>query len=885
MATRWKAGSRLSLLSMFLLCCIFISVNCKHNRRPGRSVRTFSFSVVDDELGEDVFSALVRRKRDAAVVTDTDTESEKKDAKCEAQKSFFSEARSKLKNGERLEETYVFTRETKFNLALAWAGLDDDGTLLVLTTDDVQKEHAVSTLWRSTDHGRTWVNWNSHVENKVFRKDDGLQRNPHNPKKAYLISYEHFIYLTEDGGNTWRRSDLPSSDIKQISVDEQLEFHPEEGYENYVAVISNDKQLYVTYNNFNTSARSIKTGVQKVKWGTAEAQKEKCLYATTKEVTNNNGPDMMALERYDSETSTWKTLLTRVVLFNVEDKFIYASIFKSENPKNQDDARLMMISTDGGDSWNEAQLPTLTGDRFFSVLDMSEGLIFMHVDNPGDTGHGTLYTSSSNGIVYSVSLKNHLFPNYNTIHDFIKVESIRGVYLASQMGDDKSIHTMITYNRGADWKQIQRPDNVECQDREGGCYLQIHNAYSIHRGIKARPPLSQKGAYGLVLVHAHVASNLQKTPPDVFLSSDGGYTFKRVLRGPHHYEIADSGGLLVAVPMNTDYPKVVKFSTDEGNCWHTYNFTSDEIKFTGLLTEPGGKSMTVGLWGYHKDSKKWTVSVINFSKVVTTECKEADYMAWTPHSSLTANPGSKGCLLGKKETFMKVIPESWCRNGYFKKQGSKTEICNCTEEDYECDYGFYRPGNSLKCVRQPEIRADQIDICKGGHLDKLKTVGYRLIPGDVCKQETGFNPPSSEVTELEVICNVGDQQAIHHNLVAPNENSGSSAGSGKLVVAVVIVTILLLVSSVGAFFVYKMVLLRRHRVVYRYSMLSQADDRDNEFENALTTHDTLYNESSDDEVEQDNHAPKRNGAVPGSKSRNKMHVSSYHDDSDEDMLG
>lgn len=31
-------------------------------------------------------------------------------------------------------------------------------------------------------------------------------------------------------------------------------------------------------------------------------------------------------------------------------------------------------------------------------------------------------------------------------------------------------------------------------------------------------------------------------------------------------------------------------------------------------------------------------------------------------------------------------------------------------------------------------------------------------------------------------------------------------------------------------------------------MLSQADDRDTELENALSSHDTLYSDSSDDEV-------------------------------------
>ena len=42
-----------------------------------------------------------------------------------------------------------------------------------------------------------------------------------------------------------------------------------------------------------------------------------------------------------------------------------------------------MVSNDNGDHWQEAQLPTITSDRFYSVLDMSEKLIFMHVDNPG----------------------------------------------------------------------------------------------------------------------------------------------------------------------------------------------------------------------------------------------------------------------------------------------------------------------------------------------------------------------------------------------------------------------------------------------------------------------------------------------------------------------
>ncbi|CAH8558209.1 unnamed protein product [Schistosoma margrebowiei] len=41
------------------------------------------------------------------------------------------------------------------------------------------------------------------------------------------------------------------------------------------------------------------------------------------------------------------------------------------------------------------------------------------------------------------------------------------------------------------------------------------------------------------------------------------------LDGPHHYQIANRGGLIVAVPAETLWPDVLRFSTDEGKCWHT----------------------------------------------------------------------------------------------------------------------------------------------------------------------------------------------------------------------------------------------------------------------------------------------------------------------------
>ena len=104
----------------------------------------------------------------------------------------------------------------------------------------------------------------------------------------------------------------------------------------------------------------------------------------------------------------------------------------------------------------------------------------------------------------------------------------------------------------------------------------------------------------------------------------------QALDGPHSYIIADSGGLIVAVSLLEDTPQELKFSTDEGRCWHVYKFTNETIHHTGLLTEPGGKSMTVALWGYRVSDKKWAINIIDFADVITDHCEFVDQLGRLP---------------------------------------------------------------------------------------------------------------------------------------------------------------------------------------------------------------------------------------------------------------
>ena len=67
------------------------------------------------------------------------------------------------------------------------------------------------------------------------------------------------------------------------------------------------------------------------------------------------------------------------------------------------------------------------------------------------------------GIVFATSLTKHLYPNFHDVTDFYRVQSMRGVFLASQIQEDNSIQTKITFNRGGDWHAILRPVNVPLQ--------------------------------------------------------------------------------------------------------------------------------------------------------------------------------------------------------------------------------------------------------------------------------------------------------------------------------------------------------------------------------------------------------------------------------------
>jgi len=715
-------------------------------------------------------------------------------------------------------DVHKFAGDSKFSLQMSWTGNETE-RVIVITSED-----GISSVYLSDETGKKFENISSRLQGATVGCQLSLQKHPLVPQIVYIVANRLFLgtsslYISRDAGQSFSNVVLP------FSVLGSLVFHPHDP--NYILVGEKRSHKLFLSKDQGFSWSQKKTYVISFKWSTVPNSQD--IYVMTGDNYIFTDSKSNVLEKSTDLGENWTRLYNSVYSFGIGGKFLYASVFVSSSSSE----RRLVVSTDAGLNWNHVVLPTITPDRFFSILDASEGQIFLHVDEPGDTGKGTLFLSDATGVEFTKSLENHLYPNFQDLTDFYTVQSMRGVYIANKLESDNSIRTVISYNRGGDWQPIKRPKNVSCADETKECYLHIHNAYSRARGIAANPPLSIPNAVGIILVHGHIAASLQTSAPDVFVSSDGGYNWRLALKGPHHYVIGDHGGLLVAIPADTNKPSIVKFSTDEGRCWISYNFTkdTDPIQVTGLLIEPGNKAMMVAIWGYTEE-RIWHTVFINFKALIDKRCGDGDYEDWVAHSHQAG-----GCMLGVNETFRRLKPASWCYNGRAYMVSKTEKPCPCTVDDFDCDFGYMRQKNVDRCIEDPSFKDKQIHICRRNHEENIVAVGYHKIPGDKCKG--GYFPESAPSINLLELCRNGDSRS---DISADTKQlvPVKKPYAGSVIIAIVVICCVI-AAAVGI-----TIYARKHRLFsqsYHY-MSIRSDDTQPLKTNTSTS---VYDNSSDEE--------------------------------------
>ncbi|KAF7668792.1 hypothetical protein LDENG_00287140 [Lucifuga dentata] len=723
------------------------------------------------------------------------------------------------------------------SVSLAWVG-DGTGVILALMTFQMPFfliRLGQSKLYRSENYGKSFEDVTNLINNTFIRSEFGIVIGPENSGKVILTgevsgSLTSRIFTSETFGKTFTHRDLPFIPRLQIT------YNPNNA--NVLLAISTKRELWLS-EDFGINWKKIHDMVCLAKWG-----RENTIFFSTN--LNGSCAEQGALElrRTTDYGKTIKTVANKIYSFGLGGRFLFASVMTGKNL-----LRMIHVSVDQGEVWNIAQLPAVGHEQFYSILAANDDMVFMHVDEPGDTGFGTIYASDDRGTVYSKSLERHLYTTTGGDTDFTNVTSLRGVFITSVLTEDKSVQSVVSFDQGGEWLPLRQPANSKCDvtaKDPDKCSLHIHAAYSMSKMVNIPMlPLSEPNAVGLILAHGSVGDAISMMKPNVYVSDDGGYTWIKALEGPHHYAILDSGGLLVAVEHSPNQPiNKIKFSTDEGQCWAVYNFTDDAIFFTGLASEPGARSMNVSIWGYRDVllSQSWLSVTIDFKELLTRDCEDKDYVQWLAHSNDLSDP-KDGCMLGYKEKFLRLRKDSVCVNGRDYQINTQPTPCLCTFDDFLCDFGYYREENSTVCVEQPDLKGKVLEFCLQGKEEKLVTSGYRKIPGDKC--EGGVNPERTEI-DLSKRC-VSDQ-------LLPEEQTETHSSRTVLIVITVIIVFLLSVAA-GVVFVKKYVCGGRF-LVHRYSVLQQHVE-----DNAA--------DGVDDPLET-NHT--QNGKRE------------FHEDSDEDML-
>jgi len=378
----------------------------------------------------------------------------------------------------------------------------------------------------------------------------------------------------------------------------------------------------------------------------------------------------------------------------------------------------------------------------YSILDITKESIILHIKHQGiELPIGNIYVLNRKTLICSLSLLNNVM-NLNGHPQFEKIQGIPGVYLANILEHEKAenlekefsknpgssslsykilekyIRTYITYDYGGQWHLIAMKENCV-----GECGLNLNLKTFSEKG----PLYSKSNALGLVLGTGNIGNYLSHRQINTFFSLDGGNEWSQLSKGSHIYDFGDHGGLIV-IALNDIETDLISYSWNSGKSWENI-FLSEKMKVLNIMTEEDNRGLHFLIIVQQNDSETRIIA-LDFNGFNKKPCikgseignEDSDYELWSPWHS-------KHCLLGERTVFVKRKAERDCVNGMEFERLYQTETCACTEEDWECDKGFYRKKGS--CERKEFV--DDFEKQKENCQDFIVIrSGYRQIPGTRC---------------------------------------------------------------------------------------------------------------------------------------------------------
>ncbi|KAI1365003.1 hypothetical protein F5Y08DRAFT_305036 [Xylaria arbuscula] len=621
-------------------------------------------------------------------------------------------------------------------------------------------------IYITHDHGKSWTVPKALKEKAIW----AIKTHNYVKNMAFFLTKDKEVYYTTDRGHSIDSFEAPVP-LDPLSRVSPLSFHPNRpDWLIWHGQKCTDDKCYLEASfsdDRGDNWKTLKRYVDRCEFTGSEAYRfrpEAQIICSARARESNDADD--------NPLQLWYTNEVVKVDFNVALKHITRFALMAEfivvATENTTENTLSALTSLDGEIYAEAHFPAnfkVPHANSYTVLDSSTYAVnlFVATETEETRRYGSILKSNSNGTSYVLSMSG-VNANHDWFVDFEKMLGLEGVMLvntvANQDSDSepKNLQTRISHNDGSQWSFLPPPQkDVEnkpysCSSREGDaiCALHLHGyTERVDRGSA----YSSESAVGLMFGLGNVGPILgDAKDADTFMTQDAGLTWKEVKKGTWAWSFGDQGSLIVLAERNVK-TKSISYSLDRGDSWQDYEFSDSEVTITDVTTLRSGASRNFLLWGH--TGKDLITFNLDFSGLTDRPCvhdeddlDKSDYELWSP-----GHPDRPdGCLFGHKNWYLRKKKDRTCYNERQLQSVYDFKTCECTREDYECDYNYelvdhmycalvdgLQPKDPEEVCREdpdlmeyPErsaLRRIPLTTCRGGKFDPENLYKYHPCPG------------------------------------------------------------------------------------------------------------------------------------------------------------